>query len=93
LELGLSSGYSANYAASQLNTRINEVQKQIGAKKKVSTSSPSCIQLPMSYAQVALQKIGFLFADYGLYNTIGKGECRRRTANKIESGKGEKSTP
>jgi hypothetical protein len=29
----------ANYAAMQMNTQINGVQKQIGAKKKVSVGS------------------------------------------------------
>ena len=29
----------ANYAASQLNSKINEVQKQIGARKKVTRTA------------------------------------------------------
>lgn len=33
---------AAQYAATQVNTRINEIQKQIGAKKKVCSWKISC---------------------------------------------------
>lgn len=36
----------AAYAATQLNSKINDVQKQIGAKKKVS--GPCTLSLPKS---------------------------------------------
>lgn len=33
--------YAANYNAMQLNSKINGVQKQIGAKKKVNNNQPN----------------------------------------------------
>ena len=41
--------YAAQYAATQINTKINEVQKQIGAKKKAKENADDLMKQKVEY--------------------------------------------